>query len=150
MAEFDVCDPHYEQRIRESFARQVFMETLGASLLVVEPGRVDIALPFDDALTQQDGYLHAGVVSSIADSACGYAALTLSEPGREVLAIEFKVNLLSPGVGTRFRASGQVLRPGRTITACRADVFAVQDGAGESATEKRIAAMQATLFVLKA
>ena len=143
MAEFDVRDPNYEQRIRESFARQVFMETLGASLLVIEPGRVDIALPFDDALVQQDGYLHAGVISSIADSACGYAALTLSEPGQEVLSIEFKVNLLSPGVGTRFRASGRVLRPGRTITTCQADVFAVKD----RGTEKRIAAMQGTMFM---
>jgi len=144
MAEFDVRDPHYEQRIRESFARQVFMETLGASLLMVEPGRVDIVLPFGEALTQQDGYLHAGAVSSIADSACGYAALTLSEPGREVLAIEFKVNLLSPGVGKSFRASGRVLRPGRTITACQADVFAVEEGG----TEKRIAAMQSTMYIV--
>lgn len=144
MAEFDVRDPNYEQRVRESFARQVFMETLDASLLVVEPGRVDITLPFGEALTQQDGYLHAGVVSSIADSACGYAALTVSEPGREVLAIEFKVNLLSPGVGTSFRASAKVLRPGRTITACRADVFAVK----EDGTQKQIAAMQSTMYMV--
>lgn len=142
MTDYKVRDPNYEDRIRESFARQVFMETLGASLLVVEPGRVDIAMPFDDALTQQDGYLHAGVISSIADSACGYAALTLSEPGREVLAVEFKVNLLSPGVGERFRASAEVLRPGRTITVCRAEVFAVK----EDGTEKRIAAMQGTMY----
>jgi uncharacterized protein (TIGR00369 family) len=142
MADFQVRDPDYEARIRESFSRQVFMDTLGAMLLAVEPGRVDIGMPFDPALTQQDGYLHAGAISAIADSACGYAALTLSAPGQEVLAVEFKVNLLSPGVGERFRASGTVLRPGRTITVCRAEVFAEQDD-----DEKRIAAMQGTMYL---
>jgi uncharacterized protein (TIGR00369 family) len=139
--DFQPRDPDFERRVRDSFARQNLMETLGAELLDVRPGEVAIALPFDESLTQQHGYLHAATITAIADSACGYAALSLSEPGREVLAVEFKINLLAPGEGELFVARARVLRPGRTLTVCSAEVFARQ---GDE--EVRIAAMQATMF----
>ncbi|MCO6445846.1 MAG: PaaI family thioesterase [Anaerolineae bacterium] len=117
------------------------MRTLGAYLTAVRPGEVEIALPFRDDLTQQHGYLHAAAVTAIADSACGYAALTLMEPGREVLSVEFKVNLLAPAAGEKFVAVGRVLRPGRTLTVCAAEVHVELPG-----QRKLIAAMQATMI----
>jgi uncharacterized protein (TIGR00369 family) len=118
-------DPRFAEVVRESFARQAVMELFGASLVRVEPGAIDIELPFRAELTQQSGSLHAGVITAIADSACGYAALSLMEPGSEVLSVEFKVNLLRPGLGERFVAEGRVVRPGATITVTKADVYAV-------------------------
>ncbi len=109
-------DPDYEQRVRESFARQEVMRTLGARLERVAPGEVDIALAYRTELTQQHGYLHAGISATIVDSACGYAALTLMEPGATVLSVEFKVQLLAPARGRRFLARGSVIRSGRTLT----------------------------------
>ena len=100
------------------------MHTLGAELGAVQPGEVEIVLPVHDAITQQHGYVHAAAVTAIADSAAGYAALTLMAPGSEVLSAEFKVNLLAPARGERLVAQGRVLRPGRTLTACTADVWA--------------------------
>ena len=100
-------DPDFEQRVRTSFARQAAMATLGARLSRVEPGHVEIELPFRPDLTQQHGFLHAGVVTSVMDSACGYAAMSLMEPGAAVLSVEFKVNLLAPARGDLFRASGR-------------------------------------------
>ena len=117
------------------------MRTLGAGLLAVRPGEVEIAVPFRDDLTQQHGYLHAAAVTAVADSACGYAALTLMEPGREVLSVEFKVNLLAPAAGERFVAVGRVLRPGRTLTVCAGEVHA--ERGGERAL---IAVIQATMI----
>ena len=114
----------YEATVRESFARQPAMRMLGATLLRVEPGAVDIKLPFREDLTQQHGYVHAGVLTSIADTACGYAALTLMGEGSDVLTVEFKINLLRPGRGEVFVAQGRVLRPGRTVTVSRGDVYA--------------------------
>jgi uncharacterized protein (TIGR00369 family) len=99
------------------------MATLGAKLERVAPGEVDVAVPFSEALCQQNGYLHAGVLASVADSACGYAALTLAAPGQDVLAVEFKINLMRPARGARFVARARVLRAGRTLTVSRADVF---------------------------
>jgi uncharacterized protein (TIGR00369 family) len=116
-------NPDFERVVRESFARQSFMATLGAVIERVAPGAVDIGVPFSDALCQQNGFLHAGVLASVADSACGYAALTLAAAGQDVLAVEFKINLLRPARGARFTASAQVLRAGRTLTVCRADVL---------------------------
>ena len=109
-------DAAFEARVRASFARQAFMATLGAELARVEPGQVTIELPFRADLTQQGGFLHAGVLASIADSACGYAALTLMPPGAGVLSVEFKINLMKPATGSRFRAVGSVVRAGRTLT----------------------------------
>ena len=138
MSSFQPRDPDFEARIRDSFARQRMMRTLGAELGAVRPGEVEIALPFRDDLTQQHGYLHAAAVTAIADSACGYAALTLMEPGREVLSVEFKLNLLAPAAGTRFVAVGRMLRLGRTLTVCTAEV--------RSETGALVAAMQATMI----
>src|SRR5262245_5566068 len=114
-------DPHFAQRVRASFDRQAAMATLGAALARVAPGEVVIERPFRPGLTQQHGFLHAGVVTSVMDSACGYAALSLAEPGAAVLTVEFKVNLLAPARGSRFRAQGRVVRAGRTVTVASAE-----------------------------
>jgi uncharacterized protein (TIGR00369 family) len=119
------------------------MSTIGASLGTVEPGAVDVILPFRDDLTQQDGFLHAGIVAAIADSACGYAAHTLMPATARVLSIEFKLNLLAPAVGERLEARARVIRAGRTVTVCQADVLAIT---GKS--EKLIATMTRTMMSL--
>jgi uncharacterized protein (TIGR00369 family) len=119
-------DPQFEQRVRASFERQAVMATLGATLLRVAPGEVVVALPFRPGLTQQHGYLHAGVVTSVMDSACGYAALSLMEPGAAVLSVEFKVNLLAPARGALFHATGRVLRAGRTVTVVSGEMRVVE------------------------
>lgn len=121
-------DPAFESRVRGSFARQRFMATLGASLERVAPGEVAIAFTHREELTQQHGFLHAGVMTSVADSACGYAALSLMEPGTGVLSVEFKVNMLAPAVGERFKATGRVVRSGRTLTVCAGEVTTERDG----------------------
>jgi uncharacterized protein (TIGR00369 family) len=117
------------------------MATIGAELVHVAPGEVDIALPFSKQLTQQDGFLHAGVVAGAADSACGYAALTTMEPRAEVLTVEFKINLLAPAAGERLLVRGRVLRAGRTLTVCRADAVTISEG-----QEKHVATLTATLI----
>ena len=118
------------------------MGTIGASVVSVSEGRVVLRLPFRDDLTQQNGFLHAGTIATLADSACGYAALTTMAADADVLSVEFKVNMLSPAIGDVFEARGQVLRAGKTIVVTRADVFALRDGA-----EKLVAAMQGTMIV---
>ena len=137
-------DPQWEARVRASFARQAFMATLGATLEAVAPGECVIALPFDPALAQQHGYLHAGAIASVVDSACGYAALSLMEPGAAVMSVEFKLNLLAPGAGERFRAVGRVVRGGRTLTVCTGELLALQDG-----EERTVALMQATMMAVR-
>jgi len=117
-------DPDFELRVRASYARQAAMATLGATLSRVDPGHVEIELPFRADLTQQHGFLHAGVVTSVMDSACGYAAMSLMEAGVAVLSVEFKVNLLAPAIGSRFLARGRVVRAGRTLTFCAGEVLA--------------------------
>lgn len=117
-------DPHFRTRVQTSFSRQSFMATLGATLELVEPGEVHIQLPFSPHLSQQHGYLHAGAIAAIADSANGYAALTLAPAGAEVLAVEFKINLMIPASAPRFLARGRVLRPGRRLSVCLAEVVA--------------------------
>ncbi|CAM3701480.1 PaaI family thioesterase [Bordetella tumulicola] len=112
------------QRVRDSFARQSIMTLLGAQLSRVEPGQVDIALPYRADLCQQNGFLHAGVSTTIADSAGGYAALSLFDAGEEVLTSEFKMNFLAPADGHRFVATGRVLKPGRRLTICQVEVHA--------------------------
>jgi len=121
-------DPDFEARVRESFARQGLLRTLGAELTRVAPGEVHVEIPFSPALTQQHGFLHAGATATIADTANGYAAQTLAPPGSEVLAVEFKINLMAPAVGERFVACGRVLRAGRRLSVCLAEVFAWADG----------------------
>ena len=119
-------DPDFERRVRASFAKQAAMHTLGATLERVAPGEVELALPFRDDLTQQHGFLHAGIVTAVVDSACGYAALSLMEPGAAVLSVEFKVNLLAPARGTRFRAIGRVVRAGRSLTVVTGELRAFE------------------------
>ena len=116
------------------------MKTLGASLELVEPGRVQIAVPFSPVLTQQHGYAHAGVITSIADSACGYAAMTLAPDGCEVLSVEFKISLLAPAQGLRFLADGSVLRAGKRLSFCTAEVRAIR-----GSEDELIATMLATI-----
>lgn len=141
MDTYTPADPQFEQRVRSSFAQQSAMTLLGASMTLVEPGTVEITLPFRSDLTQQHGYVHAGILTAIADTACGYAAYTLMPAGAEVLSVEFKMNLLRPAAGERFVARATVLKPGRTLTVTRADVFAF--GKAGSAL---VAAMQATII----
>lgn len=135
------ADPRVAARIGASFTRQRMMQTIGAELSRVSPGEVEIALPFRDDLTQQHGFVHAAAITAIVDSACGYAALTLMEPGVEVLSVEFKVNLLAPAVGERFVAHGRVVRSGKTLTVCSGEVHALH-----GTSRKLICVMQATMI----
>lgn len=129
--------------MRASFARQSVMTTIGARLTRVTPGAVEIELPFRSDLTQQHGFVHAGVITTIADSACGYAAFSLMSAEASVLTVEYKVNLLAPARGDRFVARGRVMKPGRTLTVCAADVVAVT-----AAGETPVSTMLATLIAL--
>jgi uncharacterized protein (TIGR00369 family) len=135
-------DPDFRQRVRDSFSRQSFMTTLGASLVVIEPGEVHIELPFSGHLSQQHGYMHAGATTAIADSANGYAALTLTPADAEVLAVEFKINLMAPAAAPRFVARGRVLRKGRRLSVCLAEVVAIN-----GADEELIATMLSTISI---
>jgi uncharacterized protein (TIGR00369 family) len=142
-------DPGYERRVRASFDRQVVMATIGARLEHVAPGEVTLALPFRADLTQQHGFLHAGIVTTVVDSACGYAALSLMEPGAAVLSVEFKVNLLAPARGTRFEATGRVVRAGRTVTVVSGELRAYDD-AGEGGEEGSVVAiMTGTMMAVR-
>lgn len=136
-------NPAFADEVRRSFAKQAIMGLIGGELTRVEPGVVEISLPYRADLTQQDGFVHAGIVATIADSACGYAAYSLMPPESEVLAVEFKVNLLRPAKGERFVARAEVIKPGRTLTVVRADVFAIN---GED--RQLIATMQGTMMRL--
>ena len=130
-----------DKRIRDSYARQTAMATIGAAITVVENGAVIIELPFRSDLTQQHGFIHAGVVTMIVDTACGYAALTMMPASAAVLTAEYKVNFLSPAEGEKLIARGRVLKPGRTLTVCFGEVHAVRDG-----KEKLVATMMATMI----
>lgn len=130
------------KRIEDSFAAQGLMATIGARLALVEDGEVHIELPFSSTLSQQHGYLHAGATTSIVDSACGYAALTKAPEGFEVVAAEFKLNLLRPALGLRFLAIGKVVNAGKLLTVCTGEVRAFPEAGGE---HKVVALMQATI-----
>lgn len=133
-----------EARIRASFARQGLMATLGASLGTVSPGVVEIVMRPAPAISQQHGFVHAGAVSAIADSAAGYAALSLMPPGRGVLTTEFKINLVAPAAGDRIIAHGEVVKAGRTLTLAQARVFAETGG-----QEKLVALLTSTLMAIE-
>jgi uncharacterized protein (TIGR00369 family) len=134
----------FEARGRASFDRQGVMALLGARLVQVSAGAVDIELPFRDDLTQQHGFLHAGVVTTVVDTACGFAAFTLMPAGAAVLTVEFKMNLLSPARGDLLVAKGRVLRAGRNVTVCQGEAWMrAADG------EKQVAAMLATLMTVR-
>ena len=134
----------FASRVRKSFSRQGAMITLGAELTRIEPGTVDICLDWASGLTQQHGFLHAGMVSTALDSACGYAGLTLMPADAAVLTIEFKINLLAPAKGQRFRMEGRVIKPGRTISVSEGKAFAIDQG-----KEKLIATMSCTLMCVQ-
>jgi len=121
-------NPSFAAEINESFAKQTIMALIGAELTRVEPGLIEITLPYRSDLAQQHGYLHAGIVTTIADSASGYAAYSLMPPNSEVLSVEFKVNLLRPAKGEMFSAVAEVVKSGKTLTVVRADVFATGEG----------------------
>ena len=137
--------PDYATRVRASFDRQRAMALLGAQISTVAPGTVEITLPFREELTQQHGFVHAGIITAIADSACGYAALSLMPADVGVLTVEFKVNLLNPAAGIRFVARGQVVKPGRTITVCTGEVVAER----EDDTVRPVAIIQATIMAVR-
>jgi len=142
--------PHNQTEICESitasFARQGLMGRLGAELVSVAPGAVDIRLPFSDGVSQQHGYFHAGAIASVADSAAGYSGLSVAPVGMTALAVEFKINLMRPGVGDAVVAKGRVLRAGRTLSVCTAEVFIEVDGE----LTKQCAQLQQTLVILPA
>jgi len=140
----NVPDPNYDERVRASFARQNAMTTIGAELTLVTPGIVEIEMPFSPALTQQHGFLHAGVISTALDSACGYAAFSLMPENATVLTIEFKVNLLAPGKGVRFLFRGSVTKPGRTIIVADGQAYAI----GDDGEAKLIATMTGTMMTI--
>jgi uncharacterized protein (TIGR00369 family) len=140
---FEPKDPGYADRVRASFDLQGAMATIGASLARVEPGVVEISLPWAQALTQQHGFLHAGMVATALDSACGYAAFSLMAPGTGVLTIEYKVNLLAPAKGQRFRMVGEVIKPGRTISVAEGRAYAIDEG-----RERLIATVTCTLMAV--
>jgi uncharacterized protein (TIGR00369 family) len=133
------ADPGFAARIQESFGRQQAMSLIGARLLAVAPGVVEIELPFRDALTQQKGFVHGGIIGMIADSAAGYAAFSLMPAGCSVVTVEYKMNILAPATGSLV-ARGEVLKAGRTLTVARAEVYA-QD-------RTHVATMQQTLMML--
>jgi uncharacterized protein (TIGR00369 family) len=137
-------NPHFEVAVRDSFAKQQLMATIGARLTVVAAGEIEIRVPFRRDLTQQHGFLHAGVVASALDSACGYAALSLMPAGVGVLTVEFKTNLLAPASGQELIARGRVVRSGRTITVCQAEALMLSNG-----TETLTATMLATIMTLR-
>ncbi|MBC8028578.1 MAG: PaaI family thioesterase [Pyrinomonadaceae bacterium] len=138
-------NPSFAAEVERGFARQPIMNLIGARLSIVEPGVVEITLPYRADLAQQDGYLHAGIVTTIADSASGYAAYSLMPAGSAVLSVEFKVNLLRPAQGVTFVARAEVIKPGRTLTVVRADVFGI-DGDGD---RELVATMLSTMICLR-
>lgn len=139
-----IADADFEDRVRESFARQKIMSTIGAELTRVTPGVIEIEMDFSEDLTQQHGFLHAGVISTAMDSACGYAALTVMPENAAVLTIEFKVNLLAPGKGERFLFRGAVTKPGRTIIVADGQAYAF----GVDGEAKLIATMTGTMMTV--
>lgn len=140
----DRPDQNFRARVTESFARQNAMRTIGAELTRVEYGVVELEMPFRADLTQQHGFLHAGILSTALDSACGYAALSVMPEVAAVLTIEFKINLLSPGRGERFLFRGEVTKPGNTIIVSDGRAYAISDGPA-----KLIASMTGTMMVVR-
>jgi uncharacterized protein (TIGR00369 family) len=142
---YQISNPRFAEDIKQSFAQQSIMCLIGAELSLLEPGIVEIDLPYRADLTQQHGNLHAGIVTTIADPAAGYAAYSLMPAGAEVLSVEFKVNLLRPAQGKSFLARAEVIKPGRTLTVARADVF----GVAETGDRELLATMLAAIICLQ-
>jgi uncharacterized protein (TIGR00369 family) len=141
---FQPQNANFQRRVRSSFAQQRVMQTLGIEIVRLEPGKIELAMRYDPAFTQQHGFLHAGIVTVALDSACGYAAFSLMPAEAEVLTVEFKTNFLAPAKGERFLFRGSVVKPGRTLTVCEAQAVASDGG-----TEQRlVATMIGTLMAL--
>ena len=143
MSRFEPKNPNYRAIAAATFERQQAMQTLGISISRLEPGEVDLSMSYSPALTQQNGFVHAGIVTAGLDTACGIAAFTLMPPGCDILTVEFKTNLLAPAKGERFAFRAHVVKPGRTLTVCEARAFAQADG-----SETLIATMTGTLMAL--
>jgi uncharacterized protein (TIGR00369 family) len=143
MPDFAPKDPDFRARLEASFARQTAMASLGVTIIRLEPGEIELAMPYSAAFTQQHGFTHGGIIATVLDSACGYAAYSLTPPDTTILTIEFKTSLLAPAKGERFTIRGRVIRPGRNITFCEAEALAHDGGA-----MKRIATMTATLMAI--
>lgn len=126
MESFDPLDKNYEKKIKESFSRQPFMDFINAELVEIKPGYCEIHLPYKNDLCQQHGYFHAGIIGTIADNCGGYAAFSLMPKGASVLTVEYKMNLVAPGDGDLLIGCAQVIKPGRTLTICKAEVFVVK------------------------
>ena len=141
---FEPQSPNFAERVKDIFDEQPVMRLLGARLTRIEPGAIDIEIDYQKSLTQQNGFMHAGIITTIADSACGYAAFSLMPDEADVLSVEFKMNLLAPATGEKFVAKGHVLRAGKTLSVARGDVFAFT---GDE--KKQIAAMQATIMTIR-
>jgi uncharacterized protein (TIGR00369 family) len=143
MQRFEPKNPDYRKVATETFDRQRAMQTLGISIARLEPGEVDLSMPYSTAFTQQNGFVHAGIITAGLDNACGIAAFTLMPAGSDILTVEFKTNLLAPARGDRFSFRAHVVKPGRTLTVCEAQAFAQSDG-----IESLIATMTGTLMAL--
>lgn len=140
---FEPKDPNFVERVTNSFSQQNVMSTLNAKLEKVSAGEVDISFPYHENLTQQHGFIHAGIITTILDSACGYAAFTLMPVDAEVLSVEFKTNLLSPAKGESFIARANVVKPGRNITVTEAKIYAITEE-----KEKLVASMSGTMMAV--
>ncbi|MES2599367.1 MAG: PaaI family thioesterase [Pseudomonadota bacterium] len=145
MTAFQIQDPDYEARVRKTFANQPALATLGITLAKVEPGTLELRMPYDAKFSQQNGFLHGGVVSAGLDTACGLASYTLMPAAADILTVEFKINLLAPAKGQTFRFVGRVVKPGRTLVVAEGHAFASDDG-----REKLIATMSATMMTMVA
>jgi uncharacterized protein (TIGR00369 family) len=143
MHRFEPKNPDYRKVATETFDRQRAMQTLGISIARLEPGEVDLSMPYSTAFTQQNGFVHAGIITAGLDNACGIAAFTLMPAGSDILTVEFKTNLLAPAKGDRFSFRAHVVKSGRTLTVCEAQAFAQSDG-----IESLIATMTGTLMAL--
>lgn len=141
---FQAQDPNFQQRVRAGFARQRVMQSLGVTITRLEPGEIELAMSFDPDWTQQDGLVHAGILATALDSACGFAAFSLMPADTNVLTVEFKTNLLAPAQGERFRFRARVIKPGRTITVCEARAVAERS----EGDERLVATMTGTLIAL--
>ena len=143
MSAFQVQDPDYEERVRRTFANQPALGTFGITLARIEPGALELRMLYDARLSQQNGFLHGGVVSAALDTACGLASYTLMPAQADILTVEFKINLLAPAKGQTFRFVGNVVKPGRTLVVSEGHAYASNDG-----REKLIATMSATMITM--
>jgi uncharacterized protein (TIGR00369 family) len=141
---FEPQDPNFEAKVRASFAQQGLMTNIGARIVKVLPGEVEIEVAWRTDITQQQGFVHGAVIAAIVDTACGYASFTLMPSGVEVLTVEFKINFIAPAVGDKMIARGRVTKAGKTLTVCAGDAFAVKDG-----KEKLVATLQATMMTVR-